>query len=58
MFPMELVEWIVICTNERLDILAAKKGKEVQHTDANEIILVLGIFLVMAYNRVPHMKMY
>lgn len=58
MFPMELIEWIVTCTNERLDIHADKKGKEVQHTDANEIILVLGVFLVMAYNRVPHMQMY
>lgn len=55
---MEIIEWIVTCTNERLDILADKKGKEVQHTDANEIILVLGILLVMAYNRVPHMQMY
>lgn len=58
LFPQELIEWIVKCTNERLDIFAEKKGKEKPHTDSSEMILVLGVLLVMAYNRVPHMAMY
>lgn len=58
LFPKSLFEWIAKCTNERLDILAEKKDIEVQHTDSNEMILVVGCLLVMGYNRLPHMPMY
>lgn len=58
LFPKSLFEWIAKCTNERLDILAAKKGIEIEHTDSSEMILVIGCLLVMGFNRVPHMKMY
>lgn len=58
LFPKSLFEWIAKCTNERLDILAAKKGVEVQHTDCHEMILVIGCLLAMGYNRLPHMQMY
>lgn len=58
LFPMSLFEWMAKCTNERLDILAAKKGIDVEHTDAHEMILVVGCLLVMGYNRLPAMAMY
>lgn len=58
LFPKSLFEWIAKCTNERLDILAEKKGIEIQHTDCHEIILVIGCFLVMGFNRLPQMQMY
>lgn len=58
LFPKRLFEWIAKCTNERLDILAAKNGIEVQHTDCHEMILVIGCLLVMGYNRLPQMQMY
>lgn len=58
LFPKRLFDWIAQCTNERLDILAEEEGKEVQHTDGNEMILVIGCLLVMGYNRMPHMRMY
>lgn len=58
LFPKRLFEWIAKCTNERLDILAAKKNIAVVHTDSNEMILVIGCMLVMGYNRLPHITMY
>ncbi|KAJ6639505.1 PiggyBac transposable element-derived protein 4, partial [Pseudolycoriella hygida] len=58
LFPKKLFDWIGKCTNERLDILAAVKGEEAQHTDGNEIILVIGCLLVMGYNRLLRMQMY
>lgn len=58
LFPQHLFEWIAECTNKRLDILAAKKGEDVQHTDWNEMVLVIGVMLVMGFNRLPRMAMY
>ncbi|XP_037047253.1 piggyBac transposable element-derived protein 4-like [Bradysia coprophila] len=58
LFPRRLFEWIAKCTNERLDIYAAKKGIDAEHTDCDEMILVIGCLLVMGYNRLPHMQMY
>lgn len=57
-FPRSLFIWIADCTNERLKILAEKKGKEITPTDAQEIMVVVGVLLVMSFNRVPHMAMY
>lgn len=58
MFPRKLFEWIAKCTNERLNMLATKKKIDIEPTDCDEIILVIGCLLVMGYNRLPHMAMY
>lgn len=58
LFPKKLFEWIAKCTNERLDILAKKKGVVEPHTDWSEMVLVIGCLLVMGYNRLPQMQMY
>lgn len=58
LFPKSLFMWIADCTNERLNILSQKKGKEIILTDYHEIMIVIGCLLVMSYNRVPHMYMY
>lgn len=58
LFPKSLFIWIAECTNERLQILSKRKGKEIKATDPDEIMVVIGCLLVMSFNRVPHMKMY
>lgn len=57
-FPKSLFMWISSCTNETLAILSEKKGKVIQPTDYHEIMIVIGCYIVMSYNRVPAMKMY
>lgn len=58
LFPKSLFMWIANCTNERLEILAKKKGKEIKPTDCYEMMIVIGCYIIMAYNRVPAMNMY
>lgn len=56
-FPKSLFMWISHCTNERLKLLEEKKGKKYPPTDYHEIMLVIGVTLMMSYNRVPRMSM-
>jgi len=59
MFPRSLIIFICQCTNERLTILKEQKRvKDNVPTDPSEIMIVLGILLVMSYNRVPNMQLY
>lgn len=58
LFPKSLLIWIADCTNERLKLLELETKKKYLKTDYNEILLVIGVTLMMSYNRVPHMKMY
>lgn len=58
LFPKSLFIWIADCTNERLQIVSEKKGKEIKATNSDEIMVVIGCLLVMSFNRVPHMWMY
>lgn len=58
LFPKSLLIWIAQCTNERLEILSEKKGKLIPPTTPDEIMVVLGVLLIMSYNRLPHMWMY
>lgn len=57
-FPKSLFMWIASCTNERLEILSKKTGKLIQPTDYHEMMVVIGCYIIMAYNRVPAMEMY
>lgn len=50
--------WIASCTNERLKLLELKTKKEYPTTDFHEIMVVIGVTLMMSYNRVPRMSMY
>lgn len=58
LFPKSLFMFIAECTNERLEILSEKKGKPIKPTSPDEIMVVVGVLLVMSFNRVPHMWMY
>lgn len=58
LFPRSLLMWIASCTNERLLILAEESGKCIEPTDYHEIMIVIGCYIIMSYNRVPAMKMY
>ncbi|XP_068209199.1 piggyBac transposable element-derived protein 4-like [Palaemon carinicauda] len=58
LFPKSLFLQIAHYTNERLDILAEKKKKNIQHTCLSELMVIFGCTLVMSYNRVPAMRMY
>lgn len=58
LFPKSLFIWIASCTNERLEILSMKKGRVIKSTDYHEMMVVIGCYIIMAYNRVPAMKMY
>lgn len=58
LFPKSLIMWITQCTNTTLKIYAEKKGIDVRPTDFYEIMLVIGCYLVMSFNRVPEMQMY
>ncbi|XP_047002606.1 piggyBac transposable element-derived protein 4-like [Schistocerca americana] len=53
-FPPSLFIFISQCTNQRLKM----KKATVQSTDPGEIRLVLGVMLVMYYNRVPSFSDY
>lgn len=52
-FPNSLLIFISQCTNQRLEILRREKNVDIPDTDPSEIMMVLGIMLVMSYNRVP-----
>lgn len=56
-FPKSLFMWIAQCTNERLKILEVKKNKKITPTDYHEIMIVIGVTIIMSYNRVPYMSM-
>ncbi len=58
LFPRTLITWITHCTNTRLTMHAVKKGIEIKPTDFHEIMIVIGCYLVMAFNRVPELQMY
>lgn len=58
LFPRSLITWITNCTNTRLKIRSEKKGIEIKPTDFHEIMIVIGCYLVMAFNRVPELQMY
>lgn len=58
LFPNSLIKYISQCTNERLEILEQEKVKIKHRTDHHEIMITLGCFFVMAYNRVPAIKNY
>lgn len=58
LFPRSLILWIVQCTNERLQILSDRKGKEVKPTNYHEMMVVICVYFIMSYNRVPDMQMY
>lgn len=58
LFPKSLFIWISECTNERLNILAEKTGKQITPTDPGEIMIVIGCLMIMSYNHVPHIYMY
>lgn len=58
LFPKSLYMWISDCTNRRLKLLEIKTKKEYPETDYKEIMLVIGVTLMMSYNRVPRMSMY
>ncbi|KAJ4450071.1 hypothetical protein ANN_01478, partial [Periplaneta americana] len=57
-FPRSLLMYIAQCTNIRLDILRREKKINIADTDHSEILLVLGVTLVMCYNRVPNFSDY
>ena len=64
LFPKSLIHYIVQCTNERLAILRDdlknhKKNylrKQMLDTDYGEIQMIIGIMLVMSYNKVPNLS--
>ncbi|XP_037037956.1 piggyBac transposable element-derived protein 4-like [Bradysia coprophila] len=56
-FPKSLFMWIAECTNERLKILELKNKKKYAPTDYHEIMIVIGVTIIMSYNRVPYMSM-
>lgn len=58
LFPKSLFLWIAEKTNERLEILQDKKKRPIQKTDQYEIMVVLGCFFVMSYNKVPAQRHY
>lgn len=58
LFPKSLYIWISDCTNERLKLLGLKTKKEYLQTDYKEIMVVIGVTLMMSYNRLPRMSMY
>lgn len=58
-FPISLFVWIAQCTNERLAMLLALEKKiNIPPTNPYEIMIVLGCYLVMSYNRVPALVHY
>lgn len=57
-FPRSLLMHFVQCTNIRLDILKREKKINIADTDHSEVLLVLGVTLVMCYNRVPNFSDY
>lgn len=58
LFPRSLFIFMSQCTNERLIILQEKTKKPYISTDYHEIMLVIGCYLVMAYNKVPSLTNY
>lgn len=58
LFPRSLLIFISQCTNQRLEILRREKKVIIPDTDPSEIMLVLGVMLVMSYNRVPNFSDY
>ncbi|KAF2348002.1 PiggyBac transposable element-derived protein [Trinorchestia longiramus] len=59
LFPKSLFLWTAQCTNKRIDLLRQqKKTKTFMSTDEGEIRKTIGIMIVMAYNRVPGVKLY
>lgn len=58
LFPKSLLMWIASSTNEILQILSEKTGKNIVPTDYHEVMIVIGCYLIMSFNRVPAMKMY
>lgn len=58
LFPKSLMMWISSCTNERLMMHGESRNVEIAPTDFHEIMIIIGCYLTMSYNRLPHMSMY
>lgn len=58
LFPKSMMMWISSCTNERLVKHGEDRNIEIPPTDYHEIMIIIGCYLTMSYNRLPYMSMY
>ncbi|CAH1991113.1 unnamed protein product [Acanthoscelides obtectus] len=56
--PRSLFIFMAECTNVRLSNLQEKTKKQYLPTDYHEMVLVIGCYFVMAYNKVPPLSNY
>ncbi|KAF2886187.1 hypothetical protein ILUMI_19986 [Ignelater luminosus] len=58
LFPKNLFQYIAQCTNWRLEILEQATNRKEKRTDAHEIMILVGCYFTMAYNKVPAIHHY